>query len=132
MDRSDLFENATLGESDDGKTGRFRLRLWRSILSLLIFSFAMGVLGWPQIHAQVRDKTLSGTVRSPSGAPVANARVLLKDTSNGDMKSVMANSDGSFALTHLSPGTYEITVLKQGFADIRTIITISAQMRTRL
>src|SRR5215472_8907048 len=125
-DRSDLFENATLRESDDGKTACFRLRLWRSLLSLLTFCFAMGVLGGPQIHAQVRDKTLSGTVRSPSGAPVANARVLLNDTSNGEMKSVVANSDGSFVLSHLSPGTYEITASKQGFGDIRTIITISA------
>jgi|SRR5215467_5670219 len=60
MDRSDLFENATLRESDDGKTGCFRLRLWRSLLSLLTFCFAMGVLSFGRKALPTRKK------RSPS------------------------------------------------------------------
>ena len=124
MRGSDSSHTAIPKVSDADKSGCLRLRRWNSFPPLLLFWLAIGVLG-SQAHAQVSDRTLSGTVKSSSGAPVANAQVLLKDTSNGETKSVTSSTEGSFALNHLSPGTYEITVSKQGFADRRTTVTIS-------
>src|SRR5215471_14862194 len=103
------FAKAIAGEGHAGQVGHFRMKLWRSMPSLLLFSLTVGVLSCSEIHAQVRDKSLSGTVKSPLGAPVANARVLIKNTSNSEMKSMTVSSTGTFALTDLAPGTYEIT-----------------------
>src|SRR5215472_9837957 len=111
--------------SDADETGCLRLRWWKSVPPLFFFWLAIGILG-SQARAQVSDRTLSGTVKSSSGAPIANAQVLLKETANGETKSVMSNTEGSFTFNHLSPGTYEITASKQGFADIHANITISA------
>lgn len=57
-------------------------------------------------------------MKSPSGAPVANARMVIKNTSNSEMKSVVVNSDGTFALTDLAPGTSA-----RGTAMLRWIVT---------
>src|SRR5215471_11112238 len=109
MQQPDSFAKAIPGESHASQVGRFRVKLWRSIPPLLLFSLTVGVLSCTEIHAQVRDKRLSGIVKSPLGAPVANARVLIKNTSNSEMKSMTVSSTGTFALTDLAPGTYEIT-----------------------
>jgi hypothetical protein len=99
---------------------------WESVLALLALSLVIGVLACSQVHAQAHDRTLSGTVKSPSGVPVANARLVIKNTGNNLVKTVPVNSDGSFTVSDLSPGTYEITASKQGFADVRTTVTLSA------
>jgi hypothetical protein len=123
MQRSDPLGNAAPGVSDAGQiAGSLR---WKLVLSLFFFSLATVGLGWSQVYAQVGERTLSGTVKSSSGAAIANARVLLKDTANDETKSVMSNAEGSFALTHLSPGAYEIAASMQGFADTQTTVTIS-------
>lgn len=98
---------------------------YRAAPYLLLFSLAVGLLSCSQLLAQARDRTLSGTVKSSAGAPVANAQVLLKDITNGGTKSATSNADGSFSFTHLLPGAYEITASKQGFTDTHTTVAIS-------
>src|SRR5262249_44943145 len=117
---------ATPEDSDGSQTDRLRLRWLKTILSLLFFCFAVGVLACPQILAQARDKTLSGSVRSASGAPVANAHLVLKDIANNKTKSLTANREGCFSVSRLPQGTYEITASKMGFADVHTTVTLSA------
>ena len=124
MRGSDSSDKAIPEDSNAHQTCSLRLRWWESGSVLLLFSLALGVLACPQAPAQVSDRTLSGTVKSPSGAPVANAQVLLKDTANGETKSVMSDTEGSFALNHVSPGTYEITASRPGLVDMHTTVTI--------
>jgi hypothetical protein len=49
--------------------------------------------------------------------------MFLTDSTNGEMKSVMADANGSFAFTDVSAGTYEITASKQGFSDTHITVT---------
>jgi len=84
-----------------------------------------------QLNAQVAGQTLSGRITSTSGARIANARVTFKNQTNGDTKSIAATEDGSFTLTNLSPGIFEITVSAPGFAESRTTVTMSAGVDSR-
>src|SRR5215469_3779248 len=110
------------------QTSGFRVKCWRSVRRLLLCFLVLNILSWPQVHAHVGNKTLSGTVKSSSGAPIANARLVIKDTTNNEVKSVTANPDGAFSVANMSLGTYEITASKQGLADAHTTVTISADM----
>src|SRR5215472_11540500 len=87
------FDNALPDDSDTDQTGRLRLTWWKSVPSLLLFWFAIGVLGCPQGHAQAGDKSLSGTVKSVSGAPVAGARLTIKNGAKGETTLATTNAD---------------------------------------
>ncbi len=91
-------------------------------------AFLFCVLALTQLNAQVAVGTLSGAVTSTAGARIANARLAIKNTANGDTKIITANDDGSFTLVNLPPGVFELTVSAQRFADARTTVTITAGM----
>jgi len=78
------------------------------------------------LNAQVAGQTLSGRITSTSGARIATARVTLKNPANGDTKSIPVTEDGTFRLTNLSTGIFEITVSAPGFVESRTTVAISA------
>jgi len=119
MEWSGSLANATPGEREAGPS--------IFLASVLLLLIAICILDCPGAYSQVRDKTLSGTVRSSSGTAIANAQLLIKDNTNGVTKSVTADKDGSFVLTHLSLGAYEITASKQGFADLHITVSITAE-----
>ncbi len=125
MKPPDSFEKVRA--SGAGKAQVFPLNWRRKSVSILVsLAFSIGILGRIQVQAQLRDRTLSGRVTSPSGAPVPNARLVLKNTRSSDIRSVTVNSDGTYLVAKLSPGTYEITASAQGFADVHTTVAISA------
>jgi len=93
---------------------------------LVSLVFLIGILQCIQVEAQLGERTLSGRVTSPSGIPVAHARLVLKDSTSSDMRSVTVNSDGTYLVANLLPGTYEITASAQGFADAHATVAISA------
>jgi hypothetical protein len=113
--------------SGAGKARVFRLN-WRrkSIFILALLAFQIGILGCFQVQAQIRDRSLSGRVTSPSGTPVVNARLVLKNSANSDTRSVTGNSDGTYLVGNLAPGTYEITASAQGFEDAHATVAISS------
>jgi len=101
---------------------------WRrkSVSILVALAFLIGILGCIQVQARLRDRTLSGKVISPSGTPVANARLVLKNSTSSDIRSATVKSDGTYLLANLLPGTYEIIASAQGFADAHATVVISA------
>jgi len=122
---SDSFEKVQA--SGAGKAQVFPLNWRRKSVSILVsLAFLIGILGCIQVEAQLRDRSLSGRVTSPSGAPVPNARLVLKNTRSSDIRSVTVHNDGAYLVAKLSPGTYEITASAQGFADVHTTVAISA------
>jgi hypothetical protein len=79
-----------------------------------------------QVQAQVQERTLSVRITSPSGNPITNARLAIKNSTNNDIKFVTANSDGTYLVSNLLPGTYEITASAPEFADAHATVVISA------
>ncbi len=125
MKPPDSFEKVRA--SGAGKAQVFPLNWRRKSVSILVaLAFLIGILGCIQVQAQLRDRTLSGKVISPSDTPVANARLVLKNSTSSDIRSATVKSDGTYLLANLLPGTYEIIASAQGFADAHATVVISA------
>jgi hypothetical protein len=93
------------------------VRLPKSVRAALIV-----VLMATSLYAESASKMLSGTVLDPSGASIANARIILIQ---GELKVGEATSDGAgnFHFGRTSPGDYKITVQHEGFRP--TTVTVS-------
>ncbi len=85
----------------------------RSLLLLalcpLLFAFA---------NAQTTSATLSGTVEDEQGAVIPGAEVTVLNPSTALQRQTTTNGQGYFTVTLLPPGTYTVTVRRDGFAPI--------------
>jgi hypothetical protein len=61
---------------------------------------------------------LNGTVTDPSGAAIASARVVVQNVATGVEWNAQTNGDGLYVLPSLPPGSYQITVTKDGFQKL--------------
>lgn len=81
------------------------------VLAAAVFLFAANsALG------QVSTATLNGTVVDQQKAAVAGATVTAKESATGLERSAQTNSDGSYTITNLPAGKYDVTVEAKGFA----------------
>src|SRR5437764_3820069 len=81
--------------------------------TLLLFACSLALLDAKSTKAE-----LFGILRDPAHLPVASAAVELIDTGTGARQSVTTQTDGSFHLFALSSGTYQISVVKNGFTTL--------------
>ena len=82
------------------------------IAVLCLFMFCIAV----RLQGQVPTATLSGIVRDSQGALIQGARVTLTSTSQGTSRDGSTNSDGSYSIPDILPGTYRADVSSKGFA----------------
>jgi hypothetical protein len=83
-----------------------------TISSLIVsFAFALGTPLWAQKDAGA----IVGLVRDPSGAVVADAKVIVTDVERGIDVAVTTNGAGEYVASPLKIGRYTVTVEKQGF-----------------
>ena len=83
--------------------------------------------------AQRQSATLEGTVQDPSGAVVGNAAVTVRETDTGLTRTTRADSVGSFRLTDLPIGTYEVRAESSGFAPyVHAGVTLAIGQTARL
>lgn len=77
------------------------------------------VLGGSELRAQaVTTAAVTGRVTSDTGAPVANAQVVLTNTATGSQRSGLSREDGRFLMPGLRPGgPYRLLVTSIGYAD---------------
>ncbi len=76
--------------------------------------FLMALFSATFLHAQ-DSASVTGTVRDSSGATVANAQVTVSAVERGINRETKTNSDGEYSVAALPPGSYDITVIAQGF-----------------
>jgi hypothetical protein len=93
---------------------------------LFVWIFGLCLVNSLPSRAQVAGGTLSGTITDPSGAAVANAQVVIKNSATGVARSVTTNTDGFYSAANLLPGDYEVAVSATGFnTGIKKGITIN-------
>ena len=83
-------------------------------MSLLLALLALALVP-AALHAQSFNGSISGTVADPSGSPVANADMVLKNSATGVELKRASGADGTYAFRNLLPGTYEVTAAFAGF-----------------
>ncbi len=90
----------------------------------LILFVCVVQLGWalPSMAA-----TISGLVTDSTGAPLPDARVVLRDVATGQEVQGQTGADGRYELTTPSTGTYLVLITRASFAEAaRTVVLASA------
>jgi outer membrane receptor protein involved in Fe transport len=87
-------------------------RLFAFCVQLGLFSALTAI----SVFGQVSTATLSGTVVDQQKAAVAGATVTARESATGLERSAQTNSDGSYTITNLPAGKYDVTVEAKGFA----------------
>jgi hypothetical protein len=89
----------------------------QSGLALLIFALGTLFLWQSPTRAQAGAGTgrIEGTVTDSSGAVVPGAQVAAREESTNITASVTSEDDGHFIFLYLAPGSYDISVKKDGF-----------------
>jgi Carboxypeptidase regulatory-like domain/TonB-dependent Receptor Plug Domain len=86
-----------------------RIRLFCGIVMLVALFAAVSLLAQD-------TASLNGTVTDATGAAVANAQVLIDNSTLGIHRSLTTNQDGEYSAPALSaPSAYDITVIAKGF-----------------
>ncbi len=99
----------------------------KNIIQVLILSFVVFPL---YALAQQETGQIIGTVIDQNGAAIPNASVTVKSVDRGNEVSIVTNSDGTYLVTNLQPGLYNVTIKAQGFQDKteRTQVTVGAKL----
>ena len=96
-------------------------------LVVLLFVFSS------QLHAQYENGSLLGTVRDPSGAPIANAALTITNTATAITTQAKTNDVGDYDVPSLRVGVYTITASSPGFSDaVAQNITVSVGNRQHI
>jgi len=95
-----------------------KLQFCLVLLSLLVLT--LGTV------AQVQNGQLTGDITDPSGAAIANAKVVVKNDATALTVSLMSNQQGHFVANQLPVGTYSVTVTAPNFkSETHTALTIN-------
>ena len=65
--------------------------------------------------AQITSGQINGRVVDPNGQPIVNAEVTLVNQLNAGPRSVNTDGEGEFVFPSVQPGTYDLSVVLQGF-----------------
>jgi hypothetical protein len=103
-------------------------------VSRMYFWLAIAILA-PMIsvaHAQVLYGTLTGSVKDSAGAMVPSATVAIVQTETKNARVTTTNNEGSYLLSTVQTGTYDITITKQGFKQYvakDVAVTLNTEVR---
>ncbi len=70
------------------------------------------------------DSSLSGIVRDPSGAVVADAQASLLNAQRAIIAIAKTDGEGRFTFSDIPSGTYQLIVRARGFVDSRTVVNL--------
>ena len=82
----------------------------------VVLALSLGMYNAVPVHAQVAGATLSGVITNESQAPLANAKVAIKNLLTGVVRTSKTDQEGQYNAPNLLPGTYEITATAAGYA----------------
>ena len=112
------------------RVGRFPACL-RSAAVVLTLVACSALWRTPGVIAQnISTAQLSGTVKDPSGAAVAGATVTVADASKGLVRTATTDTQGTYQVLQLPPGTYTVSFAATGFTSLRddnVVLTVGEQ-----
>jgi hypothetical protein len=88
---------------------------------LLLVPLAVVLLGLvpDKAPAQGMGRSIAGKITSSTGSPIPNAKLTIKNLTDGTTTEVIGNDNGTFIVSNLVPGKYEITAAALGFSPAR-------------
>src|SRR6516164_4536265 len=111
---SEVLRCASSGSTIDKEVRRRKsMNARRSVVAvlglMLLLAFASST-SWAQFNSQI-----NGTVTDPSGAVVPDATVTVTNVATGVTRTAQTSSSGTYIISSLPPGTFDVTVSKPGF-----------------
>jgi hypothetical protein len=94
-----------------GESKMSQLGTSKTLFAVMIWAF-IGQVGFGQT-AQV-----TGRISDQSGAVIEGARVTVINEGNGFKRETVSNGEGYFTVPSLQPGSYQISIQKEGFKPI--------------
>src|SRR5260370_32390527 len=78
------------------------------------------------VLGQTTRATVLGIVKDEKGASIGKAKVTAKNVDTGLSRDAIADGEGRYRISELSPGIYEVTAEQQGFApEVRSGIDLT-------
>jgi len=97
---------------------RCPIRARRAAALLLVSAAALFVSTRPGA-TQTTTATLQGVVRDASGAPLPGVSVTLRDRNTGFVRTATSERSGTYFLTYVPAGTYDVTFDLAGFKTVK-------------
>jgi hypothetical protein len=91
----------------------------KCMFSSLVVLSCLILLGGGPLVGQGIFATLTGVVSDPSGAVVADAKIVLRDAVSGSVRETATNGEGYFTFASVPVGSYVLTVEATGFQSYR-------------
>ena len=90
----------------------------RLLIRGIVLIICSGLMAAPRLLAQSgTSSALAGTVTDASGAVLPDASVTASETETRTVRTGETNPEGRFLFSQINPGTYQITVRANGFAQ---------------
>jgi hypothetical protein len=107
--------------------------MFRFLYTPLPALFAFLALVAQPVFSQVRSGTIVGAVVDPSGAPVPDAEVTVREIQTNATLNLKTNDSGEFTAPYLAYGNYTVSVKKSGFKQAnRTEILLTTNQTVRV
>jgi hypothetical protein len=84
-----------------------------------VLLLTVGLILVPKSSAQGITGTITGTVTDPNGAAVPSATVTITQIETNSVHTVTTSDVGSFTVTQLSPGTYNVKIDAASFKSVQ-------------
>jgi hypothetical protein len=81
------------------------------------------------LYGQTETAQVTGTVTDPSGAAIPNAAIKISSIGTGAVRNGITGGDGSYTITNLLPGDYDLTVSISGFNPVEKRVTLAVGAR---
>src|SRR5437016_8250679 len=102
----------------------FRLLGRFQFLHPLLYPLILTLLSAP-LTTPLRADTISGTVKDPSGAVVAGARIEISGGALAEPLVLTSDGSGKFVAPNWSAGKYSVRASKEGFDDLVTTVELN-------
>lgn len=84
------------------------------------------------VVAQTETGQITGTVTDPSKALVPNAKITVRSVGTEAVRSSMTSGAGTYTVTNLQPGVFDVTVEAPGFAKTTKRVQVTVGSRVTL
>ncbi len=98
--------------------------------SILTLFLAFAMMFQSSAFAQVETGQIGGTVADPQGAVIPGATITVSSSDTGATRNSTTTGDGTYIITNLQPGNYEIKIEGAGFAAKSVPVRVSVGTKT--